>query len=478
MTGATDGVCSTGTSLRSAVLLAILGVVNGCASAASGPPPRSEVGESREPAEGRRRWAAADGTLSLDLAWRLPMDGNVTSTPLVDGGKLYSADWKGNVFALDAATGRTLWKRAVGHPNDAWPWHGFSGTGALDADCVYHASTEGVAYAINRRTGDVVWQRQVARNPNSGNCGRLLARGGMLFVGLSSVEEGLALQPGFEPTAIGEVVALDLRDGHEVWRRALTEPPHNGVGVWSGFDLDDATGTLYFTTGNNYTGEGTPLSDSVVAVDARTGALLWSRQATQGDVWNMAQPLGPDFDFGARPQLFQATIEGRARDLVGAGQKSGAFFAWDRRTGDLVWRTQVTQGDIAGGIMASASVASGRIYLYSNNTFAAKEPEKHPMDVVALDAASGAVLWRTPNAQPAATTGGTLAGGVYFVPSYDGRVRGYSAADGRLLWTSGRHASVGTSLTAEDGMLYFGTSVPKDLGGDGGPPELVAYRAP
>ena len=80
---------------------------------------------------------------------------------------------------------------------------------------------------------------------------------------------------------------------------------------------------LYFGTGNNYTPPSSPLSDSLVAVDAKTGELKWAQQATAHDIWTPTNPLGPDYDFGAAPQLFEAMIDGEQRPLVGIGQKSG-----------------------------------------------------------------------------------------------------------------------------------------------------------
>jgi polyvinyl alcohol dehydrogenase (cytochrome) len=227
----------------------------------------------------------------------------------------------------------------------------------------------------------------------------------------------------------------------------LTTRPHNGVPAWGGFAIDPGLNLLYFTTGNNYTGEASSLSDAIVAVDSHTGEIRWARQATPGDVWTMAQQKGPDYDFGTSPQLFEATIGGQARRLVGAGQKSGTFFALDRETGQPVWQAAAGRGATGGGILADAAV-------------------------------SGSTLWTARNPQPAGATGaGVLLGDVYFVPSFDGRVRGFRAGDGQLAWTSGEHASIGSSVAADDRTLYFGTGVPKDVGGNAASaPGVFAYR--
>jgi polyvinyl alcohol dehydrogenase (cytochrome) len=170
----------------------------------------------------------------------------------------------------------------------------------------------------------------IADDPEAGSISKLTYAGGLVFIGLQSVEEPLThMKEDFEPDFRGKILALDAKTGEAVWQTQLVEAPHNGVAMWSSFALDPEIGVLYFTTGNNYTGEATPLSDSLVAVNASTGEILWARQVTQHDVWTMADQRGPDYDFAGGPQLFEAEVNGTPRKLVGAGQKSGIFYAWD-----------------------------------------------------------------------------------------------------------------------------------------------------
>jgi len=202
-----------------------------------------------------------------------------------------------------------------------------------------------------------------------------------------------------------------------------------GVAVWGSFALDPGMGALFFGTGNNYTNSPSPLSDSIVAVNARTGALLWSHQVTAHDVWAKAKPVGPDFDFGAGPQLFEATIDGQTRQLVGAGQKSGLYYAFDRHTGRIVWATQVGYGAAGGGIHAEAAIGPGKIYVWSNNAYQyGKPPEQFPANVDALDPATGDRLWADTIAQPAMTpAAGYLSNNVHFTGALAGWVRAVRA---------------------------------------------------
>ena len=415
----------------------------------------------------------------LRLAWKIETETPVTHQPLVQDGRIYFADWSGGISAADAKTGKVLWQKAVEQPMTNWPWHGFCGTGTLGEGMLFEASAEGNAFAVDTQSGAVKWKtRFVGDEKNAGNCGTIFYQDDLVFIGVSSVEEGLALQiKGFEVKFRGSVVALNATTGKEAWRLSLVAPPANGVPVWSSFALDAATGTLFFTTGNNYTGKGTKFSDAIIAVDAKTGKVRWSRQFTEQDVWTMAQASGPDYDFGSGPQLF----EGTNRKLVGAGQKSGVYHALDRNTGEIVWQTTVGYGEIGGGIMADAAVKDGKVFVWSNNSYQPKsrKADETPMTIKAVDAATGIPSWILPKAQPAGvTSAGFVSEDVFFAGSLDGRVRAYSAKDGKTLWSSPEgQASVGSSLTVSGDTLYFGAGVPKVFGGnDQGGNGVFAYK--
>ncbi len=475
------------TLIRTA-MVAMLMAMAGCESAERSEPYLEPLGFAggEMPEELANHHADVDAELTaqsvgqLQPAWTFDPGENVTHMPLVDAGVLYTADWGGEVFALDARTGRPIWRAQVEQPRTEWPWHGFAGTGALDEATLYEASVEGNVFAIDRGTGDVRWQKRFVTDPHAGSLARLMVYDGVLYLGVQSVEEPLSkMQQNFEVNFQGQVVALDAATGRELWRLPLVLPPNTGVPMWTGFALDPALGTLYFTTGNNYTGEATELSDSLVAVDAKTGSVKWHRQVVPHDVWTMAEPKGPDYDFTGAPQLFAAEIDGQPRELVGAGNKSGTYHVWDRRTGGPIWTTTVGYGHVGGGIHADASIGRDRIFIWGNHAYPYGKPNEHPMDIKAVDARSGEYIWVSPKAQPAAlTSAGFLAGDIYFVPSLDGMIRGYRASDGKHVWTSQKHAAIGSSLLYDNGMLYFGTGVPKRFGGDeaqGG--KVIAYGA-
>lgn len=403
----------------------------------------------------------------LKLAWSVPTDEEVSHTPLIHNRSVYFADWGGSVYRVDPTTGKTVWKKRVQETvKEKWPWYGFAGTGAIDErnGILFEASAEGMAYGIDMETGRVLWRTRIAQDSQAGSISKNLYYDGLFYTGLQSVEEPLSkMMPEMPINFQGKVLALDARTGRIVWERPLVAPPATGVPMWSSFAVDPETNTLFFTTGNNYNEPATELSDAIVAADAKTGEIRWARQVTQHDVWTMAQPKGPDYDFGAGPQLFEAG----GRKLVGAGQKSGVFYVWDRATGEPVWSHTVGYGQVGGGIHAEGSIGADRVFLWGNNAFPYANPKEHPMDIKAVDKATGRLLWTQTKAQPALLiSAGFLANDVYFVGSLDGQVRAYRASDGKKLWTSGSHGSVASSLMVDGGMLLWGSGVPGRFGGN------------
>ena len=410
----------------------------------------------------------------MRLAWRINTKHHVSHTPLVENDRVFFADWGGTVYAADLNTGRILWQSKVENPHKDWPWYGFAGTGALGEGRLYEASVEGNAFALDPNTGEVLWKVRFADDPEAGNVGRILYYNGLVYIGHSSVEEVLTAQKkNFEVNFRGKVTALDARTGAKVWETVLVPPDANGVPVWSSFAIDPGTNTLYTTTGNNYTKRATELADALLAMDAKTGKIKWHRQVYEHDLWTKADPIGPDYDFGAGPQLFEAG----GRKLVGAGNKSGVFFVWDRTTGEQVWSHTVGYGHIGGGIHGEASIGDGRIYIWGNKAFPYANPEKHPMTITAVDARTGDAFWTIPGAQPALQVSAPfLANDVWFVGSLDGKVRAYRTSDGKLLWRSDGHGPVASSLIAHRGTLLWGSGVPVAFGGDKGGDGLTAYR--
>lgn len=415
----------------------------------------------------------------LKPAWNINTDDPVSAVPIVQNGDLYFTDWGDNVYSLDATSGKTLWKVSVGQPNSKWPWHGLAGTGVLSDGVYVVASVEGMAYALNPDNGKVLWKTDISQgNQYAGTFQRISAYNGMVYIGLSSVEEPLSkMKADLQLDFMGAVVALDIHTGKQVWKFQTVQSPANGVAVWGGFAFDPQMNAVFFGTGNNYSGSPSDLSDSVIALNASNGQMLWHKQVLSNDVWLPVKSLGPDFDFGDGPQLFDVNSSGQTRQLVGIGQKSGIYWALDRKTGDIVWQTQLGYADTGGGMRGSASYANGKLFAWSNVKYADSGPKDHPINVDALDAATGKILWSDQGVQAAvATAAGMLSNNVYFVGALDGSIHAYDAASGKLLWSNLQtFGPVDSSLVQIGNTLFFGVGIPASFGGGPKSNGMVAF---
>ncbi len=397
---------------------------------------------------------------NMQMAWKYDTPNPVSHTPLVDGTGVYFGDWGGMVYKLDR-TGKLLWKKEVEQPKTMWPWHGFAGTGTLGDGKLYEASVEGNAFGIDPATGNVLWKTKFVDDPEAGDVGTLLYHDGLVYIGVQSVEEPMThMKKDFKPDFRGQVVALRASDGSIAWRRELVQAPQNGVPMWSSFALDPDLNMLYFTTGNNYTGESSKMSDAIVAVDAKTGEVKWFDQVTSHDVWTKADQNGPDYDFAGGAQLFVANVNGQPTRLVGAGQKSGTYLVYNAVTGEKVWNTNIGYGGVHGGMHGDASIGKEMVFAWSNNGYAiSMPPGKHPITVKGVNAQTGAPQWVINHAQPASVTSGYLSNDVYLVGSLDGTIQAYRATDGKQLMQTKVPAPILSQLRVEGNTLFLSGGV-------------------
>ena len=121
---------------------------------------------------------------------------------------------------------------------------------------------------------------------------------------VSSYEEATGANKSYSCcTFRGSLVALDASTGKVLWKRfTIAEPATpgatnavgvqqmgpSGAAIWSAPTFDAATQRIYVTTGDNYSDPPTETSDAILAVNARSGELAWSRQITSGDAYNVA----------------------------------------------------------------------------------------------------------------------------------------------------------------------------------------------
>jgi polyvinyl alcohol dehydrogenase (cytochrome) len=414
---------------------------------------------------------------TLHPAWHIRTAEPVSAAPIAAGGRVYFTDWSDTAYAVNAATGRVVWKRTIGRPQERWPWHGLAGTGALVGGTWYVASVEGRLYALDAATGAVRFSERITNQRFAGVLADLQYVSGVLYIGLDSVAEPLSsmLGPGYVPKFRGQVLAVDAATGRVLWRTQLVRPPANGVPVWGGVAVDQARGLIYVATGNNYSGRASGTSDAMICMSARTGRIVWINQTIKHDVWIPTHPKGPDWDYGAAPQLFTVHRGGRAIPAVGAGDKAGLYLAFDRLTGRRLWKVEVgtTQGE---GIRWDGSIANGTIYISSNTSFADMNAAAHPVRIRALDANTGAsrwVRWRVQAGQGADAS--FLAHGVLFVGDETGGLGVYDAADGHTITELHAAGPISSAINSSGGFVYVGMGIPAIDGGRPGGDGVEAF---
>ena len=230
----------------------------------------------------------------------------------------------------------------------------------------------------------------------------------------------------------------------------------------------------------------------MLALDLGSGGIKWARRVQGHDAQTFAcawlaegvtwcpSPEGPDYDFGAGPNLIPAIVGGRPKDIVGVGQKSGIYWALDPDTGDILWDTLVGPGGILGGIQWGTATDGKRVYVPLSNSMQTSYKltpsgtDANGGSWSGLDAATGKILWQTatPGVCKSAdgTTSGacmalgpaTVAGGVVFVGSMDQdpdhpTMFALNGATGKILWSHAAGSSVLAAPAVVANMVFWGS---------------------
>jgi polyvinyl alcohol dehydrogenase (cytochrome) len=385
---------------------------------------------------------------------------------VVVDGVVYFGSWDGKEYAVDAKTGKKIWEYDCGQSTRS---------AASFADGIlYFGDIAGFLHAVDAKTGVVKWKKRLDTHPSTVATSSPIIHQGKIYVGVSSHEEGamLAKRDYACCTFRGSVVALESATGKEVWRfYVIPDTPTErgkdkqgktmmgpaGGAVWSTVSLDPLRKRVYATTGNQYTGPAAKLPNAILALNMDTGKLLWSYQATPGDIWTFDCRNNPecsdlDVDFGMAPVFFKGA---GGKTLVGAGQKSGWFYALDPANGAVVWKQEVGPGGKLGGIEFGGATDGERVYVAISN---------HPKQgsVSALDGTTGKILWQTKSPDNKANFGPITVTGrgnnrIVWAGSVAGFIRAYDARDGKILWEHDTGGAVGGGPTVVDGVLYVGS---------------------
>jgi len=318
------------------------------------------------------------GTLRAAWTFAMPGDAVLQTTPLVVDGVMYATQ-PGAVVALDARTGRLIWRsarqRKVRHPYEINP---FNRGAAIAGDRLFVGTLDAALVALDARTGNVLWETQVADSTlgYSLTSAPLVVKDKVL-VGITGGEFG----------ARGFLDAYDIATGKRLWRwYSVPAAGEFGNDTWKGDSwmrggspmwltgsYDPDLDTVYWAIGNpgpqidrSARGDGDNLfSDSVVAIDPDTGRRKWHYQFTPND--------GHDWDSAQAMVLVDRMWHGQRRKLLLHADRNGMFYVLDRTDGRFLAATAFVHqnwnsGFDAGGrpriVPGSNSSAEGSFFVY------------------------------------------------------------------------------------------------------------------
>jgi alcohol dehydrogenase (cytochrome c) len=437
-------------------------------------------------------WVFQAGVIGLVAT---PATYSFEATPIVVDGVMFISGWDGYVWALDAQTGKQLWRYRHAVPLDTPLCCGNVNRGvAVAHGKVIFATPNGHLVALDGGTGRVVWKVLFVdvRAGESATMAPLIVKDRIL-VGSSGAEYGVR----------GHIDAFDM-NGKHLWRRYnVPKPGEPGSDTWPSGDAWEQGGGTAWVTGTYdpelnlvYWGTGNPgpvfegnrrdgsnlYTDSIIAFRPETGERIWHYQTTPHDVW--------DYDGVNESILF----EQNGQKLLAHFDKNGYLFILDRTSGKLVRAVpfaRVTWGEIDGagrvtpklvpnasGVEicpgpagakewphASFSPLTGLLYapvIEKCGLFkSAKQEFREGMQywgggaranersswgyIKAIDPSTGKEVWSHKAKHPMVASVLTTAGNLAFVGEPTGEFDAFDAKTGELLWQfqtgTGIHAS-------------------------------------
>jgi polyvinyl alcohol dehydrogenase (cytochrome) len=404
--------------------------------------------------------------LKVKWAWAHPGP-MATGQPTIIGDRIYLTIEAGMVVSLNAQTGCTYWAVQPGAAVRAAVSVGPMPAGSKARYAVYFGDEKSNIQALDADTGKLLWKTKVEDHFLARITGAPVLYRNRIYVPVSSFEETAGRDPKYECcTFRGSLLALDAYTGKILWKSFTVQQEAKpfkknsagtqmygpaGAAIWSAPTLDLKRKLIYVGTGNSYTDIDTQHTDAIVAFDMVTGKIKWVNQVTPkdnflvgcgraGSAGNCPEKNGPDYDFGSSPVL--RTLSNGKQILLG-GQKSGVMWAFDPDdNGKVLWQVKIGNGGALGGIEWGFAADAENVYIpvADPGGGAARRP-----GLTALKIANGAQLWHVPapkaqcswgtircnNSQSAAAT---VIPGAVFSGTADGRLRAYSTRDGAIIW--------------------------------------------
>jgi quinoprotein glucose dehydrogenase len=304
---------------------------------------------------------------NLQVAWSFPITGNSIFNPIVVDGVMYAPVGGGALAAIDAATGKEIWRKEGAAPSGARGMNYWESPDRSDRRFIY--LQRGDVIAVNARDGELItsfgtngrvdlreaMERKPAGTVGTSNPGRIFENlfiiplpGGPNYGGPPSDVHAYDVRTG-KLAWIFHVIPHEGEFGYDTWPEGHYKVGGGGHN-WSEFTVDEENGIAFIGFGSPrydfYGGDrkGNNLfANSLVAIDARTGKRIWHHQLIHHDLW--------DWDIPQSAKLLTIRQNGKPRQVVAQATKQGFLYVFDRRTGQPIWPIEerpVAQTDVPG----------------------------------------------------------------------------------------------------------------------------------
>ena len=438
--------------------------------------------------------------------------GSFQTTPLVLDGVLYVTGWNNNAWAIDARSGRTIWRYRRNLPEDLKLCCGAVNRGfAVLGDRLFMSTLDAHLVALDMKTGTPLFDVELAEHTQgySATVAPLVVKD-KVIVGVAGAEYGIR----------GFIDAYDANTGKRAWRFYTVAGPgdpnarswpqgtdaylRGGGSIWVTGTYDPEQNLIFFGTGNpgpdyySNIREGDNLyTASLVAIDADTGERRWHYQFTPHDVH--------DWDSTQVPVLGELTINGQQRKVVMFANRNGFFYTIDRVTGKVIvakpfvettWAKEIdlasgrpmllpghtpdedgnkTCPDLGGGtnFMSPSFDPTTRLFFVTaretcavyyayDQKFVTGEAytgggQSRPRDqrnfgaLRAIDPVTGQMKWEFRYTSVSASGVLSTASGLVFAGDGDGNIMAFDSRSGKNLW----HYQLGFSMRSTAGTTYM-----------------------
>jgi alcohol dehydrogenase (cytochrome c) len=436
--------------------------------------------------------------------------GSFQTTPIVIDGVLYVTGFNNNAWAIDARSGRTIWRYRRNLPEDLRLCCGAVNRGfAVLGDRLFMTTLDAHLVSLDMKTGTPLFDVELMDHKlgYSATVAPLVVKD-KVIVGVAGAEYGIR----------GFIDAYDVNSGRRAWRFFTVAGPgdpgartwpqgdayqRGGGSIWVTGTYDPEQNLVFFGTGNpgpdyySKAREGDNLyTASLVALDADTGERRWHYQFTPHDVH--------DWDSTQVPVLGELTINGQVRKVVMFANRNGFFYTLDRVTGKVIvakpfvettWAKEIdstgrpmllaghtpdeignkTCPDLGGGtnfmspsfdpttklFFVTARETCAIYYAYDQKFKPGEQytggGQSRPRDqknfgaLRAIDPTTGLIKWEFRYTSVSASGVLTTASGVVFAGDGDGNIMAFDSRTGKNLW----HYQLGFSMRATAGTTYM-----------------------